>query len=158
MAGAEAIGVGMLGYAFMGKAHSRAFLAQRTLGGRLTPELVSISGRNAEKVEEARRQYGWAEAVTEWREQVDDERIGLFDNGGPNALHAEPTIAAARNGKHVLCENPLGRTAAEAREMLQWRFIDDVASRLDDAALCEAQSAKDAVRAYELVYAALGAG
>jgi predicted dehydrogenase len=117
MAGAEAIAVGMLGYAFMGKAHSRAFLAQRTLGTPLVPELVSISGRNAEKVEEARRQYGWAEAVTDWREQVADDRIGLFDNGGPNALHAEPTIAAVRNGKHVLCEKPLGRTADEAREM-----------------------------------------
>jgi len=112
--GAEAIGVGMLGYAFMGKAHSRAFQAQRALGAPLQPELVSISGRNAEKVEEARARYGWAEAVTDWREQVADDRIGLFDNGGPNALHAEPTIAAARNGKHVLCEKPLGRTAEEA--------------------------------------------
>jgi predicted dehydrogenase len=63
MAGAEAIGVGMLGYAFMGKAHSRAFLAQPTLDTPLRPELVSISGWNAEKVEEARRRYEWAEAV-----------------------------------------------------------------------------------------------
>jgi predicted dehydrogenase len=117
--GAEAIGVGMLGYAFMGKAHSRAFLAQKTLDTPLRPELVSISGRNAEKVEEARALYGWAEAVTNWREQVADDRIGLFDNGGPNALHADPTIAAARNGKHVLCEKPLGRTAGEAREIWQ---------------------------------------
>jgi predicted dehydrogenase len=119
VANVETIGVGMLGYAFMGKAHSRAFLAQRTLGGRLQPELVSISGRNAQKVEEARALYGWAEAVTDWREQVADDRIGLFDNGGPNALHAEPTIAAARAGKHVLCEKPLGRTADEARAMWQ---------------------------------------
>jgi predicted dehydrogenase len=97
--GAEAIGVGMLGYAFMGKAHSRAFLAQRTLGTPLQPELVSIAGRDAEKVEAARRQYGRAEAVTDWREQIADDRIGLYDNGGPNALHAEPTTAAAGAGK-----------------------------------------------------------
>ena len=81
------------------------------------PELVSISGRDAEQVEAARSLYGWAEAVTDWHDQVADDRIGLFDNGGPNALHAEPTIAAARAGKHVLCEKPLGRDAAEAHDI-----------------------------------------
>jgi predicted dehydrogenase len=114
-----AIGVGMLGYAFMGKAHSRALLALRHLDVPLVPELVSISGRNGEAVEAARAAYGWGEAVTDWREQVADERIGLFDNGGPNAVHAEPSIAAARNGKHVLCEKPLGLTADESYEMWQ---------------------------------------
>jgi predicted dehydrogenase len=104
----------MLGYAFMGKAHSRAFREVASLSPALMPELVSISGRTVENVEAARRELGWAEATTDWREQVRDERIQLFDNGGPNHLHAEPTIEAARNGKHVLCEKPLGRTADEA--------------------------------------------
>jgi predicted dehydrogenase len=113
----ETIGVGMLGYAFMGKAHSRAFQAMRFLDPPLVPELVSISGRSRDAVEAARERYGWAEATAAWEEQVADERIGLFDNGGPNALHAEPTIAAARNGKHILCEKPLGRTAEESYEM-----------------------------------------
>jgi predicted dehydrogenase len=122
MTDAAAIGVGMLGYAFMGKAHSRAFLAQRALGTRLVPELVSISGRDREKLEAARALYGWAEGVTDWREQVADDRIGLFDNGGPNFLHAEPTIDAVRNGKHVICEKPLGRTAQEAHAM--WSEAD----------------------------------
>jgi predicted dehydrogenase len=113
------IGVGMLGYAFMGKAHSLAYRAIPALSAPppLVPELVSISGRDAERVEEARERYGWAEAVSDWSEQVADDRIGLFDNGGPNALHAEPTIAAARKGKHVLCEKPLGRSAGEAHQM-----------------------------------------
>ena len=116
---ADRIGVGMLGYAFMGKAHSRALLALRHLDVPLRPELVSISGRDARAVEEARARWGWAEATTDWREQVADERIGLFVNGGPNAVHAEPTIAAARAGKHVLCEKPLGMSAAESHEMWQ---------------------------------------
>jgi predicted dehydrogenase len=154
VAGAEAIGVGILGYAFMGKAHSRAFLAQRTLGGRLQPELVSISGRDAQKVEEARAQYGWAEAVTDWREQVADDRIGLFDNGGPNALHAEPTIAAATNGKHVLCEKPLGRTAEEARAI--WVAAEE--ARVVHMCGFNHRFVPAVRLARELVYGALGAG
>ena len=109
----------MLGYAFMGKAHSRALLALQHLDVPLQPELVSISGRNREAVEQARDHWGWAEAETDWHEQVADERVGLFDNGGPNIVHAEPTIAAARGGKHVVCEKPLGMTADESHEMWQ---------------------------------------
>jgi predicted dehydrogenase len=113
----------MLGYAFMGKAHSRAFREAAALHPPLVPELVSISGRTPERVEAARAELGWAEATTDWRDQVADERIGLFDNGGPNDLHAEPTIAAARAGKHVLCEKPLGRTADESYVI--WRAAAD---------------------------------
>ncbi len=116
---AETIGVGMLGYAFMGKAHSRGLHALRLLEVPLRPELVSISGRNRDAVEEARERWGWARAVTDWREQVADDRVQLFDNGGPNAIHAEPCIEAARNGKHVLCEKPLGLTAEESHGMWQ---------------------------------------
>jgi predicted dehydrogenase len=115
----QAIGVALLGYAFMGEAHSRALLALQHLDVPLRPELVSISGRTRAAVEQARERLGWGDALVDWREQVSDDRIGLFDNAGPNAVHAEPTIAAARAGKHVLCEKPLGLTAAEAREMWQ---------------------------------------
>jgi predicted dehydrogenase len=113
----------MLGYAFMGKAHSRALRAVQELDPPLVPELVSISGRDRVAAGEVADRYGWAEVTTDWREQVADERVGLFDNGGPNALHAEPTIAAARAGKHVLCEKPLGRDAPESFEM--WRAAAD---------------------------------
>jgi len=113
---ARAIGVGMLGYAFMGKAHAHAYrtISHITWPPPLTPELVSICGRDADAVAEAARRYGFATAVTDWRELVANERVQLFDNGGPNALHAEPTIAAARAGKHVVCEKPLGRDADES--------------------------------------------
>jgi predicted dehydrogenase len=117
------IGVAMLGYSFMGKAHSRAFRALRELDPPLLPELVSLSGRNRDAAAVVAARYGWADVVTDWREQVADERVQLFDNGGPNAVHAEPTIAAARAGKHVFCEKPLGMDAEESHTI--WRAAEE---------------------------------
>jgi predicted dehydrogenase len=118
---AAPIGVGMLGYAFMGKAHANAYrkLAYMTWPPPLVPELVAIAGRNEEAVAEAARRYGFADYVTDWRALVADDRIALFDNSGPNDLHAEPSIAAAEAGKHVICEKPLGRDADESYETWQ---------------------------------------
>ena len=115
------IGVGMLGYAFMGKAHSNAYrtLEYMAWPPPLRPVLVAIAGRSEGAVGEAARRYGFASHVTDWRELIADDRVALLDNSGPNNLHAEPTIAAARSGKHVLCEKPLGRTAAESHDMWQ---------------------------------------
>jgi predicted dehydrogenase len=109
------IGVGMLGYAFMGRAHSSAYRRMEEIPSRVpVPRLVALAGRNAQAVAEAAARFGWERSTTDWRELVDDPNIELFDNGGPNHLHAAPTIAAVRNGKHVLCEKPLGRTAEES--------------------------------------------
>jgi len=69
-------------------------------------------------VAEAARRYGYEGYYTDWRRMLEDDRIQLFDNSGPNNIHAEPCIAAAEAGKHVFCEKPLARTAEEAREML----------------------------------------
>jgi predicted dehydrogenase len=115
------IGVGMLGYAFMGKAHSNAYhkIRYMTWPPPLIPRLVAIAGRNEEAVSEAARRYGFEGYVTDWRELVGDEDVELFDNAGPNNLHSEPTIAAAEAGKHVFCEKPLARTAAESYDMWQ---------------------------------------
>jgi predicted dehydrogenase len=123
MSTAEAppIGVGLLGYAFMGKAHAHAYrtLAYMTWPPPLTPRLVRIAGRDADAVAEAARRYGFDDHATDWRELIADDRIELFDNVAPNSLHAEPTIAAAEAGKHVVCEKPLGRTADESYETWQ---------------------------------------
>ena len=110
------IGIGMLGYAFMGKAHSNAFrkIAYMTWPPPLMPRLVAIAGRDEDAVAGAAQRYGYERSTTDWRDIVSDPSIGLFDNGGPNSLHAEPTIAAAEAGKHVLCEKPLGRTPTRA--------------------------------------------
>ena len=119
--GVQPIGIGMLGYAFMGKAHSNAYrkLSYMTWPPPLEPHLVSIAGRDEEAVSEAARRYGFAEHVTDWHAIVADDRVGLFDNVGPNNLHAEPTIAAAEAGKHVICEKPLGRDASESYDTWQ---------------------------------------
>jgi predicted dehydrogenase len=118
---ADEIGIGMLGYAFMGKAHSNAFrkLPYIAWPPPLVPKLVAIAGRNEEAVADAALRYGYERWTTDWRDIVADPAIGLFDNGGPNSLHAEPTVAAAEAGKHVLCEKPLGRDAGESYEIWQ---------------------------------------
>ena len=115
------IGVGMLGYAFMGKAHANAYrtLAYMTWPPPLRPRLVSIAGRSEEAVAEAARRYGFERFVTDWTEMVSDPGITLLDNSGPNNLHAEPSIAAAEAGKHVICEKPLARTADESYDVWQ---------------------------------------
>src|SRR3954469_6956774 len=81
---AQEIGVGMLGYAFMGKAHSNAFhkIGYMTWPPPLAPKLVGIAGRNAEAVQEAATRYGYEYATDDWRKLVADDSIGLFDNGG----------------------------------------------------------------------------
>src|SRR4249919_3590060 len=119
----DEIGIGMLGYAFMGKAHSNAFrkIAYMTWPPPLLPRLVAIAGRNEAAVADAAKRYGYERWTTDWRDIVADPSIGLFDNGGPNSLHAEPTIAAAEAGKHVICEKPLGRTADESYEI--WKRV-----------------------------------
>ncbi|MBX3014352.1 MAG: Gfo/Idh/MocA family oxidoreductase [Caldilineaceae bacterium] len=113
------VGVGMLGYAFMGKAHSHAMLTipHMMYPPPAIPKLIGIAGRNEAAVKEAAKRYGYASYYTDWRALINDDRIQLFDNGGPNDAHAEPSIAAAKAGKHVLCEKPLGRTADESKRM-----------------------------------------
>jgi predicted dehydrogenase len=117
------VGIGMVGYAFMGAAHSNAYrtLSYMTWPPPMRPRLVALAGRNRDAVSAAARRFGYAEAVTDWQALIGDERIQLLDNTGPNSVHAEATIAAAEAGQHVLCEKPLGRTADEAYEM--WRRV-----------------------------------
>ena len=125
-AAAEApeIGVGMLGYAFMGKSHSNAYkkLPYMMYPPVAIPRLLGIAGRNEEAVKEAAHRFGYEAYYTDWRKMLEDDRIKLFDNGGPNDSHAEPCIEAAAAGKHILCEKPMARNAEEAK--LMWHAAE----------------------------------
>lgn len=117
------IGIGMLGYAFMGRAHANAYrtVSQMMWPPPLIPELVAIAGRDQGAVADAARRFGFDRALTDWHSVVSDDRVGLFDNAGPNDLHGLPTLAAAQAGKHVICEKPLGRDADESYTI--WRQV-----------------------------------
>jgi predicted dehydrogenase len=108
----------------MGKAHSNAYkkISYMTWPPPLMPKLVSICGRDEAAVAEAARRFGYESYTTDWKRLVRDDRIQLFDNGAPNNLHAAPTIAAAEAGKHVICEKPLGRDAAESYDI--WKRVE----------------------------------
>lgn len=114
-----ALGVGMLGYGFMGKAHTNGFrkLPYIFWPPPAIPRLVAIAGRNEQAVKEAAVRYGYEGYYLDWREMVQDERIQLFDNCAWHSAHVEPCIAAAEAGKHVLCEKPLATDARSARAM-----------------------------------------
>jgi len=114
------IGVGMLGYAFMGKAHSNGYKKMPYIfwPPPAIPRLVSIAGRNEQAVKEAARRYGYQNYTTRWQDLIEDENIKIFDNNGPNNMHADPCIEAAKAGKHIICEKPLARNAEEAKKML----------------------------------------
>jgi predicted dehydrogenase len=116
---APEIGVGMLGYAFMGKAHANGMkkIPYMMYPPVAIPKLVAIAGRNADAVQEAARRYGFGKAYTDWQQMIDDPDVQVFDNCGPNNIHLAPNIAAAKAGKHIISEKPLGRSAAECKEM-----------------------------------------
>ena len=113
-----AIGVGMVGYAFMGRAHSQAWnTVGRVFDLPLRPRLAAICGRDKAAAEAAAGRLGWAAAETDWRALIARDDVQLVDIAAPGDLHAPVAIAALAAGKHVLCEKPLANTLAEAEAM-----------------------------------------
>ncbi len=111
------LGVAMIGYAFMGKAHSNAWRNVASYFDVPAFEQKVLVGRDADGVAAAARDYGWTESATDWRSVLDREDIDIVDICAPGWMHAEIATAALAAGKHVLVEKPLANTLAEAQEM-----------------------------------------
>ncbi|HEU5417764.1 MAG TPA: Gfo/Idh/MocA family oxidoreductase [Streptosporangiaceae bacterium] len=117
-AGRPPLGVGMVGYAFMGAAHSQAWrTAPHVFGLPLRPVMTALCGRDAAAVQAAALRLGWADTETDWRALISRDDVQLVDVCTPGDSHAEVAIAALEAGKHVLCEKPLANTLAEAEAM-----------------------------------------
>lgn len=110
---------GLIGYKFMGKAHSKALteipMFMDPPAG-ITKKV--ICGRDPEWVAQSAKMLGWQEVETDWRRLVARDDIDAVDITAPSNFHKEIAIAAAENGKHIFCEKPLALNLADAREML----------------------------------------
>jgi predicted dehydrogenase len=117
----QEIGVGLVGYKFMGRAHSNAYrqVAAFFPEVQLRPALRALCGRDQAGLNAAAAQFGWQSTETDWRRLIARDDIGLVDVSTPGDSHAPIAIAAAEAGKHVLCEKPLANTLAEARQMAE---------------------------------------
>lgn len=114
------LGVAVVGYSFMGKAHSNAW---RNVGA-FYPETPPVRqqvlvGRDPGRVKEAARRYGWADSAVDWRAVTERDDVDIVDICTPGHLHAELAVAALQAGKHVLVEKPLANTVAESLQMVQ---------------------------------------
>ena len=113
------LGVAVVGYSFMGKAHSNAW---RNVGA-FHPECPPVRqqvlvGRDPSAVKEAADRYGWAESATDWRSIIEHDDIDIVDICTPGHLHHDIALAALEAGKHVLVEKPLANSLAEAEAMV----------------------------------------
>jgi myo-inositol 2-dehydrogenase/D-chiro-inositol 1-dehydrogenase len=114
------LNIGLVGYGFMGRAHSNAFLqTSRFFDVPYQPVLKAVCARNGDRARSFAEKWGYDSIETDWRKLVERKDIDLIDIASPNDTHAEIAIAAAKAGKMVLCEKPLGRNAAEAKSMTE---------------------------------------
>jgi len=118
--GKKQLNIGLIGYGFMGRAHSNAFLqAGRFFDLPYSPKLKAVCARNVERAKSFADNWGYESVETDWRKLVERKDIDLIDIASPNDTHAEIAVAAARAGKMVMCEKPLGRNAGEGLAMTE---------------------------------------
>jgi predicted dehydrogenase len=119
MSAKKKLNIGLVGCGFMGRTHSNAFgKVNQFFGLEYEPVLKAVCARNAMGVNEFAANWGYQSTETDWRKLVERKDIDLIDIASPNDTHAEIAVAAARAGKMVMCEKPLGRNAAEAEKMV----------------------------------------
>ena len=112
------LGVAMIGYAFMGQAHSQGWRNARSFfDPEVVPELRVVCGRNAEAAQDLARRFGWESVETDWRVAIARDDVDIVDICTPGDTHAEIALAALAAGKHVLCEKPLANSVTEAVTM-----------------------------------------
>lgn len=112
--------VGLIGYGFMGRAHSNAWRqAPRFFDLPAEIQMRTLCGRNPRALKAAAEKFGWEKRTGDWRRLIDDPEIDIIDISTPNDTHAEIAIAAAAAGKAILCEKPLARDLAEAQRMTE---------------------------------------
>jgi predicted dehydrogenase len=117
--GARRIGIGVIGYGFMGKVHSNAWLKipYSFAAPAAMPRLVAMCGRDQGKVLDIARRFGYVGTYTDWRQMMEDPEVQVVDVCTPDNEHSAPSIAAAQAGKHVICEKPQAMTVKDARAM-----------------------------------------
>ena len=114
------LNVGLVGYGFMGRTHSNAFSqVGHFFDTPYEPVLKAICARDGEKLKPFAERWGYQSSETDWRKLVERKDIDLIDIASPNDTHMEIALAAAANGKMVMCEKPLGRNAAESKKMVE---------------------------------------
>ena len=119
MAKDKALNVCMIGYRFMGRAHSNAYLkVDKFFDVAMKPVMHTVVGRNGPEVDKFAKRWGWQKSSTDWQKAVTDPEIDFVDIGTPNNQHRDMTIAALEAGKHVLCEKPLAASIEDARAMV----------------------------------------
>jgi predicted dehydrogenase len=113
------LGVGMIGYAFMGRAHSQAWRNARSyFDVPAVPRLAAVAGRHEAAARDTADRFGWESVETDWRRLLERDDIDIIDICTPGDTHAEIAVAALEAGKHVLCEKPLANSVGEAEAMV----------------------------------------
>jgi len=114
------LNIAIVGCSFMGRTHSNAFRkVTNFFDTPYHPVLKKICARNSEKAKAFADRWGFESTETDWRKLLDDRGIDLIDIASPNDTHAEIAVAAAKAGKIVMCEKPLGRNPAESESMVK---------------------------------------